>query len=58
MKDVVILMTAIFLGHLVLVWLTADPNAEPIRRTQDLIRVECVTEPIDYLACDDHWGVD
>jgi hypothetical protein len=58
MKDVVILMTAIFLGHLVLVWILADPNAPPVQRVQDMIRVECVTEPIDYLACDDHWGVD
>ncbi len=58
MKDVVILMTAIFLFHLALVWILADEDAKPIRRVQDLVRVECVTEPIDYLACDDHWGVD
>lgn len=58
MKDVVLLMLAIFLFHLALVGILADDDAPPHQRVQDKIRVECVTEPIDYLACDDHWGVD
>ena len=57
MKDIVILMTAIFLGHLVLVWLLAD-DTKVHQRWQDQVRTECVTEPVDYVACDDHYGVD